>query len=106
MEGAGWGLEGVIKLLYKLVVMAAAGSILLSKLYAKVLEQLSARATTAAHSRALKPQLRSPCATTTEAQVPEAWAQQQREVTALRSLHTSMKSSPCSLQLEKAHAKQ
>ena len=121
LEGEGWGLEGVIKLLYKWVVMAAAGSTLLSKPYANTLEQLSPCATTTAHSRALKPQLRSPraataaaaaakslqscptlcdpiggsppgsavlgilqartlewvCATTSVAQVPAAWAQQQ-----------------------------
>ena len=121
LEGEGWGLEGVIKLLYKWVVMAAAGSTLLSKPYANTLEQLSPCATTTAHSRALKPQLWSPCATTaaaakslqscptlcdpidgsppgsavpgilqartldwvcattTEAQVPGAWAQQQEK---------------------------
>ena len=45
LEGEGWGLEGVIKLLYKWVVMAAAGSTLLSKPYANTLEQLSPCAT-------------------------------------------------------------
>ena len=58
------------------------------------------------HSRAHKPQLLSSHATTTEAHVPRAHALQQREATTMRSLHTATKSSPCSLQLEKAHAQQ
>ena len=57
-------------------------------------------------SRAREPQLLSPCATTTEAHVPRAHATQQRQATTMRSLRTAMKSSPCSLQLEKARAQQ
>ena len=56
-------------------------------------------------SRAHEPQLLSPCATTTEARAPRAHALQ-REVTAMRSPHTKMKSSPRLLQLEKARAQQ
>ena len=51
-----------------------------------------------------KPVLQSPRATTTEAHVPRARALQQREATAMRSPRTTTKSSPCSPQLEKAHA--
>ena len=57
-------------------------------------------------SRAHEPQLLSPHATTTEAHVPRACALQQREATAMRSLRTATKSSPCSLQLEKACTQQ
>ena len=78
LEGEGWGLKGVIKSLYKWVVMAAAGSTLLSKSYANTLEQLNPCATTTAHSRVLKPQLRSPSALSLGSAT--------REVTALRSL--------------------
>ena len=48
---------------------------------------------------------RSPCATTTEAHAPRARAPQ-REATAMRSPRTATKSSPRSLQLEKARAQQ
>ena len=47
----------------------------------------------------------SPCATTTEACAPRACALQ-REATTVRSPCITMKSSSCSLQLEKAHAQQ
>ena len=53
-------------------------------------------------SRAREPQLLNPHATATEAQAPRAHAPQQREATAMRSLLAAMKSSPRSLQLEKA----
>ena len=56
-------------------------------------------------SRAHKPQLLSPRATTTEACVPRARAPQQ-EATAMRSPHTATKCSPHSPQLEKAHTQQ
>ena len=56
-------------------------------------------------SRAREPQLLSLRATTTEAHVPGARAPQ-REATAMRCAHTTMKSSPCSPQLEKAHVQQ
>ena len=56
-------------------------------------------------SRAHKPQLVSPHATTTEAHVPRARALQ-REVTAVRSLCSATKSSPHLPQLEKACAQQ
>ena len=49
-----------------------------------------------------EPQLLSPRATTTEARVPTARGQQQREATAMTSLCTAAKSSPRSLQLEKS----
>ena len=52
------------------------------------------------------PQLLSLCAAATEAHVQRACAPQTREVTALRSSCTAMKSSPHLLQLEKAHAQQ
>ena len=52
-----------------------------------------------------EPQLLSLRATTTEACVPRARALQ-REATAMRSPRTAMKSSPHSLQLEKARAQQ
>ena len=57
-------------------------------------------------SRAHEPQLLSPRATATEARVPRARALQQREATAMRSLHTATRSSPRLLQLEKACAQQ
>ena len=57
-------------------------------------------------SRALEPQLLSPRATTTEARVPRAPAPQQREAAAMRSPHIPTKSSPRSLQLEKARVQQ
>ena len=57
-------------------------------------------------SRGHKPQLLSPGATTTEACTPRAHGLQQREVTTMRSPGTKTKSSPRSLQLEKAHAQQ
>ena len=57
-------------------------------------------------SRACEPQLLSPWAATTEACAPRVGAPQQREATAMRSLHTTTKSSPCSPQLEKAHVQQ
>ena len=50
-------------------------------------------------------QLLSPRATTTEAHMPRARALQ-REATAMRSLRTATRSSPRSLQLEKARAQQ
>ena len=56
-------------------------------------------------SRACEPQLLSPHTTTTEAHVPRAHASQ-REATAMRSPCTTIKSSPCSLQLEKARTQQ
>ena len=56
-------------------------------------------------SRAHKPQLLSPRATTTEARTPRARALQ-REATTMRSPRTATKSSPHSLQLEKACAQQ
>ena len=40
------------------------------------------------------PQLLSPCATTTDARMPRARAPQQRQATAMRSPHTTTKSSP------------
>ena len=52
------------------------------------------------------PQLLSPHATTTEACAPRARALQQKEATAMRSPCTTTKSSPCSLQLEKARTRQ
>ena len=51
------------------------------------------------------PQLLSPHATTTEARAPRAHAPQ-REATTMRSLRSAMKSSPRSLQLEKASTQQ
>ena len=51
------------------------------------------------------PQLLSPRATTTEACMPRAHAPQQ-EATAMKSLHAATKSSPRSLQPEKARAQQ
>ena len=54
---------------------------------------------------ACESQLLNPCTTTTEAHEPRALTLQ-REATAMRSLHTTTKGSPCSLQLEKAHAQQ
>ena len=53
-----------------------------------------------------EPQLLSPCATTTEAHMPTAHAPQQREATAMRSLRTTVKSSPRSPQPEKARTQQ
>ena len=71
------------------------------------MEQLSLGATTTSlRSRACKPQLLSPRATAIEAHVPRAHALQQREAIAMRSPRTATKSSPCPLQLEKAHAEQ
>ena len=64
---------------------------------------LSQRATTT-EARTL--QLLSPRAATTEARAPRARAPQQREATAMRSPCTATKSSPHSLQLEKALAQQ
>ena len=58
------------------------------------------------HSGALVLQLLSPCTATTEACAPRARALQQREATAMRRPHTTTKSSPSSLQLEKARAQQ
>ena len=52
------------------------------------------------------PQLLSPRAATTEARTPRPRAPQQRQATAVRSLHTAAKSSPHSPQLEKACAQQ
>ena len=48
----------------------------------------------------------SPCATTTEARVLRARAPATREATAMRMPCTTMKSSPCSPQLEKACTQQ
>ena len=48
----------------------------------------------------------SPRAATTEACMPRARAPRQREATTMRCLHTATKSSPCSLQLEKACTQQ
>ena len=56
--------------------------------------------------RAREPQLLSLPATTTEARMPTACVPQQREATAMRSPCTTLKSSPRSPQLEKAHAQQ
>ena len=56
-------------------------------------------------SRACEPQLLSPRATATEAHVPRARAPQQ-EATTMRSLQSATKSSPRSLQLEKARVHQ
>ena len=56
-------------------------------------------------SRGRGAQLLSPRATATEACAPRAHAPQ-REATAMRSPRTATKSSPCSLQLEKARAQQ
>ena len=56
-------------------------------------------------SRAREPQLPSPRATTTEARAPGARAPQ-REATSMRSPHAATRSSPRSLQLEKACAQQ
>ena len=64
---------------------------------------LSQRATTT-EARTL--QLLSPRAATTEARAPRARAPQQREATAVKSLHTARKSSPRSRQLEKARVQQ
>ena len=68
-------------------------------------EQLSPCTTTT------EPVLYNPRATTTEARAPRAHAPQQekplqRGATAMRNPHTTTKGSPCSLQLEKARAKQ
>ena len=57
-------------------------------------------------SRAREPQLLSPRATTAEARAPRACAPRQKEATAMRSQCTTRKSSPRSLQLEKAHWQQ
>ena len=48
----------------------------------------------------------SPHAPTTEAWAAQSLCSATREATAMRSLHTSMKSRPCSLQPEKARARQ
>ena len=56
-------------------------------------------------SRAYVWLLLSPRSATTEARTPRARAPQQ-EATAMRSLHTSTKSSPCSPQLDKARTQQ
>ena len=53
-----------------------------------------------------EPAFYSPRATTTEARVPRARAPRQREATTMRSPHTTAKSSPRLLQLEKARAQQ
>ena len=57
-------------------------------------------------SRAREPQLLSPSATTTEICAPKSPCSATREATAMRSPRTTTKSSPCSPQLEKAHAQQ
>ena len=57
-------------------------------------------------SRAREPQLLSLRAATTEAYEPRARAPQTREATPMRSPRTATKSSPHSLQLEKARAQQ
>ena len=48
----------------------------------------------------------SPCTTIIEALEPKACAPQNRDATAVRSLHTATWSSPYSLQLEKTHMQQ
>ena len=58
------------------------------------------------HPRAHVPQILSPRAATTEACMPRACAPQQREATAMRSMHTAMRSSPRLPQLEKARTQQ
>ena len=70
-------------------------------------EQLSLCAPTAKPTcpRACALQLLSPRAATTEARAPRARALQ-REATVMRSPRTTMKSSPCSPQLEKARVQQ
>ena len=69
--------------------------------YARAPQLLSLR------SRAREPQLLSPRATTTEAHTARARAlQQENEKPAMRGLRTTTKSSPCSPQVEKAHAQQ
>ena len=52
-------------------------------------------------TKPIEPQLLSPRAATTEAHAPRACALQ-REATAMRTPRTAMKSSSCSLQLEKS----
>ena len=56
-------------------------------------------------SRALEPQLLNPCPAATKACTPGARALKQ-EATKMRRLSSAMKSSPHSLQLEKAHMQQ
>ena len=56
--------------------------------------------------RAHTPQLLSPCTTNTEVCAPRALCSTTREAIAMRNSHTTMKSSPCSPQLEKAHVQQ
>ena len=76
--------------------------------YPHVTEQLSQHTSTAARACSVESNVQeilSPYATTTEVCTPRACAPQQ-DTTAMRNLNTTMKSSPSSLQLVKAHVEQ